>query len=80
MRAWNYSALLWFGLRDGEGCLAGNWEGSALVLALQSIILGKLTKLVTAWISCREWIMALFLIGLKMCVEGLTAEMVGNYK
>lgn len=46
-------------LKDGEGCLAGNWDGSTLVLALQDN-LGKLTKLVTAWISCRERRMALF--------------------
>lgn len=61
VRAWNYSALLWFGLKDGEGCLAGNWDGSILFwLCRDRRILGKLTKLVTAWISCGERIMALF--------------------
>lgn len=49
-------------------------------LCRDSMILGKLTKLVTAWISCRGRIMVLFLIGLKMRVERLTAEMVGSYK
>lgn len=54
------------------------WDGSTLILPLQN--LGKLAELVTAWIACREMIMALFLIGLKTRVEGLTTGKVGSYR